>query len=361
MPVGDARGSLTGEGPIVRIGPREVHIADPDFFHDFHTSTPELDKDDNFYNAPTALVTVTDHRQHEHWRKSIERWYTPTAATLMEDRLHLTLTGLCRRLVTASDSGSPVNLSHALRPWSFDAMSLVYLGHDPGLRLREDYGRDINLAYRGFTRFYSFLRHLPFAKAVLRLANFAHARTNILPYRMRLWAKFETVAPPFPEILDASFHSFLLILSFRLSRVDPFILPIPCQHFYLALLFLFLGLTVVRDQVILERARHVHANRDSWTKQGEGILHHILQDQPGKDLTSLQYDIVGNILAGTEAVANALLTIFFHLAGRRELRERLQNELVDVPTGENGVVSYKALCRLPFLVSPPRHGPGRRS
>jgi hypothetical protein len=80
----------------------------------------------------------------------------------------------------------------------------------------------------------------------------------------------------------------------------------------------------------------------------ESILYKVLDSNLSaayKSPEAMQNDIIGNVLAGTEAVANALLTISTHLIACPEDCRRLRLEL-QANTKTKGSQSEK----LPFLV-----------
>ena len=62
---------------------------------------------------------------------------------------------------------------------------------------------------------------------------------------------------------------------------------------------------------------------------------------------SLEYEAVGNIVAGTEACANVLLTITYHLNELDVVRERLVKELQQI----GHQADFATLKQLPYLVS----------
>jgi cytochrome P450 len=91
-------------------------------------------------------------------------------------------------------------------------------------------------------------------------------------------------------------------------------------------------------------------------EHGNSILYNVLKSEMDPDQKTLSYlenEILGNILAGTEAVANTMLTIMFHLARSPSSRELLRLELQK----ENGEEDVD-LNKLPVLVC---RYPGHRS
>jgi cytochrome P450 len=80
----------------------------------------------------------------------------------------------------------------------------------------------------------------------------------------------------------------------------------------------------------------------------ESILYKILTrdlDPTLKTPDAMQNEIIGNILAGTEAVANALLTITFHLLQSPGDCRRLKVELQNQPTGGESPFKVRTTLR----------------
>jgi hypothetical protein len=95
--------------------------------------------------------------------------------------------------------------------------------------------------------------------------------------------------------------------------------------------------------------RIFHSTTAKSTLYRESILYKVLNSNLSaayKSPEAMQNDIIGNVLAGTEAVANALLTISTHLITFPEDCRRLRLELQANPKTK-GSQSEK----LPFLVS----------
>jgi cytochrome P450 len=99
----------------------------------------------------------------------------------------------------------------------------------------------------------------------------------------------------------------------------------------------------------MDPATRVFADYTCGSKLLEkSILHKVLGSDidSEKSLAGMQDEIVGNILAGTEAVANTLLTISFHLIRSPKDCDKLRLELREQNTGENMCIE-----KMPVLVS----------
>jgi hypothetical protein len=149
------RSSLTGKGPIVRIGPSEVHIADAFFHSNFEKNYRGVRKDPWIYNvglngATGVLVEERRHRNHraalgsafnEKFAKEIPHLITMYVKQLMEQLIH--------RTKASSKEQGLVNISDVFRSLSRDVISSIFVGEREGLLNRPDLGHSALETYRG--------------------------------------------------------------------------------------------------------------------------------------------------------------------------------------------------------------------
>ena len=116
----------SGAGSIVRIGPNEVHIHDPDFFDEFYNVTSRLDKDAWYYSftaskdAGFGTANVDLHRAR---RKAMSRFFAASAISDLESSSREKVSKLCQRLRELRDESKPVNLSNAFRCLAADSVT----------------------------------------------------------------------------------------------------------------------------------------------------------------------------------------------------------------------------------------------
>jgi hypothetical protein len=113
-------------GPIVRIGPNEVHIHDPEFFDEFYNVTSRLDKDGWYYafvgskDAGFGTANVDLHRAR---RKAMSRFFATSVISNLESSSREKVSKLCQRLRSMREEGKPVNLSNAFRCLAADSVT----------------------------------------------------------------------------------------------------------------------------------------------------------------------------------------------------------------------------------------------
>jgi hypothetical protein len=183
-------GGLTSTllGPIVRIGPREVHVDDLPFFKSVHTM-PKVKKDARHYHiASTATVTIHDNKQHHIRRRAISSFYNVGP---VEARYKQCISETTSGFLDELKRNKEVNMSQLCRAWAFDTMMRIYLDHDPEHRKAEDYGLRTHWASRDFIKAYAALSILPDV-LIRNIPNVSRAQW-FLPNRVRLWYRFVAV------------------------------------------------------------------------------------------------------------------------------------------------------------------------
>lgn len=165
---GNERGGLglnaTRAGPIVRIGPNEVHIKDPDFFDEFYNVTSRLDKDPWYYafvasqDAGFGTANVDLHRAR---RKAMSRFFASSAISNLESSSKEKVLKLCRRLQQMRQDGRPVNLSNAFRCLAADSVTDYCLPKGFDLLDSVDFADDYNKQARTISAIAAWHRHIP--------------------------------------------------------------------------------------------------------------------------------------------------------------------------------------------------------
>ena len=92
-------------GPIVRIGPNEVHIVDPEFYHVLYVSGSQKRNKDHFiydgFGQPDALLETGDHDLHRMRRAALNPFFSTQAISRMGSVVHDKLERLCAKLEEA--------------------------------------------------------------------------------------------------------------------------------------------------------------------------------------------------------------------------------------------------------------------
>ncbi|KAL2424332.1 Cytochrome P450 monooxygenase [Exophiala dermatitidis] len=151
-------------GPIVRIGPNEVHIKDPDFFDEFYNVTSRVDKDPWYYafvgsqDAGFGTANVDLHRMR---RKAMSRFFATSAISNLESSSRQKVAKLCQRLEEMRKGGKPVNLSNAFRCLAADSVTDYCMPRGFDLLDSIDFAEDYNRQARTISYIAVWHRHIP--------------------------------------------------------------------------------------------------------------------------------------------------------------------------------------------------------
>jgi cytochrome P450 len=104
-------------GPIVRINPEEVHIADPDFYDVIYAgSSQKRDKWDwfcNQYGIPESTFATVEHDQHRVRRGALNPFFSKAKVRSLQPLIQGVASNLLSRLEEFQVSGEPMTISLA--------------------------------------------------------------------------------------------------------------------------------------------------------------------------------------------------------------------------------------------------------
>lgn len=138
-------------GPVVRINPHEIHIDDPDYYHEFYSSSKKLKKYPWYYKVSGVSDVSFGTEDHEMHRQRIgiyRNLFSLRSIHAFQPNIQLYIKRLCQKFDEHSASQIPLNVSHAYRCLTSDTItSYIGLGHGPLLE-------DVNLgkSYREYAR-----------------------------------------------------------------------------------------------------------------------------------------------------------------------------------------------------------------
>ncbi|EFY97821.2 Cytochrome P450 CYP5336A1 [Metarhizium robertsii ARSEF 23] len=153
---------LHGEyGPIIRISPYELHVADAKFFDTLYRMEGRWDKYSWTYDAFGAkgsTVFCSDHHVHKARRRAIAPFFSKANVLDRQALLHRNVGKLCRRL---SDlSGTAVNLGAAISAFTRDNANEYIIGKAYNELDLEDFGIGLSIASQGAGMFWRATKHI---------------------------------------------------------------------------------------------------------------------------------------------------------------------------------------------------------
>ena len=117
----------TSVGPVVRISPDEIHLADPENYEKlYHIGSKAPSKAPYFYDAfglKTAAFGTTSNELHRIRRSAISPSFSPKAVLQLEDIVQEKTAKLIARMKYLFDRGKAVDLHHGFRALSVDIIT----------------------------------------------------------------------------------------------------------------------------------------------------------------------------------------------------------------------------------------------
>lgn len=113
-------------GPIVRINPDEVHLANPARYDEIYHMGTKYSKAPIFYNAlcvPSSTFGTPPNDIHKIRRGAMNPMFSRQKVLEMERIVQEKARKVCKRMQDGIDLGTPVDLHHAFRAVSVDVIS----------------------------------------------------------------------------------------------------------------------------------------------------------------------------------------------------------------------------------------------
>ncbi|KAL8803889.1 MAG: hypothetical protein Q9200_006034, partial [Gallowayella weberi] len=118
-------------GPIIRIGPNEIHINDPEFCDQIYSLQGRWDKDpafvNQFDNTDSAFGTIP-HELHRIRRRAFNNFFSKQKIVSLEPMIQSIVDKLCERLESYSGTGKEVPIRHAYECLTNDVVMEYALG-----------------------------------------------------------------------------------------------------------------------------------------------------------------------------------------------------------------------------------------
>ncbi|KAJ5784893.1 uncharacterized protein N7503_010105 [Penicillium pulvis] len=278
-------------GPIVRIDPNEVHIADPYFYSEIYA--PKLrDKDPRFVrlgDIQGSMLFTVGHNLHASRRAVLQNFFSKMSILGLESMIQKKVDKLAQRMKMAYQAGTVFNLDAAFAAIASDVIgeyaygfSLDYLDH-------EDFGNEIRDSMLSILSLSHLMMFFPIPLSVVKavpkqlLQKFSPALANILYVR----------------------------------------------------------------ELVLEQAKFA-LKESGKGGSGKKTIFEALADPslPPEERapTRIRDEALSLLNAGTETTAGILRAIFFHLLHDKTKLLNLRNELEQSPSA-----SFAELERLPYM------------
>ncbi|KAI1393512.1 cytochrome P450 [Hypoxylon trugodes] len=114
-------------GPIVRITPRELHIADPTFYNEIYAGNPHRIEGDYRFTRSTgvtkSMFAAVDHDLHQARRSNLTKFFSKRSISDIQPIIQDKVERFIKRLEDSSKDGSPANLSTLSAAFTADTIS----------------------------------------------------------------------------------------------------------------------------------------------------------------------------------------------------------------------------------------------
>lgn len=123
-------------GPVVRVGPDEIHVDDPEFYAEFAgTSTKRRNKSTTWYwfsgmkqNIGVAAFATLDHDHHALRRGAMNGFFSKRKVQELEERIRSHVRKMIERLMESKKAGEVVNLMYLTSALTLDVITEYSFG-----------------------------------------------------------------------------------------------------------------------------------------------------------------------------------------------------------------------------------------
>ena len=164
-------------GPIVRISPNEVHIADKDFYDTLYGSSLKLDKDPWLSNSHPSTMGTAGHDLHHIRRKVLNPYFSAQRVTEIQGLIIEKIEKLCDLLRARRTSGTPVNMGEAYRAMTLDIITEYVMTRSFDYLDKTDLGGP----------WYKMIRNGSASQVLMNQFGWILPLMQSLPYKMAIW------------------------------------------------------------------------------------------------------------------------------------------------------------------------------
>jgi len=311
------------KGPVIRIAPNEVLLADPEHYDKIYSMTSKFTKDSEFYllvGAPWTVFSTIPNDMHKRKRGVLNPFFSRRSVLAQEDIVQTKVGILCDRLEADSRKGVATDLGTGLRAMAVDVLTEYAFGADNCFRSveREDFGMWFNQLMLGVTPQMYLLRIMPWLQKPMQ--------------GMPLWLA-QKINPLVTGLLGAIDKARSQIQQV-VKEVDAGMIPAKPTIFH-----------TILDP---DADYYAHGLLPGGGKRWTPPVGHLIDEAFG--LTGASSDTTGNIIA---------ICMFFSLE-KEGIRRKLCAELEAAFPGADGTAGrlsdYQTLEKLPYLTAVVKEG-----
>lgn len=280
----------------MRVGPREIHIRDSNYYDEIYTSNARRREKDIHYVAQfdlegTAFASITT-ETHRQRRAPMEKFFSKQAITNIEPIIQKSIQQLSERIRGAYQSHQVVSLDAAFAGLTSDIIHEYALGIDSGNLDQEDFNESVRDGVNALFKMSHVIHFFPILQTIV----------NSLP----LWA---------------------------LQKISPYAFALVSQK------------TSIRHRVIdALNGKQTGKSPVIESLAGANVPIHL------RGLERLTNEGFSMIIAGTETTARSLSVGIYHILSDNRVQTKLREELRSVMPTPESYPTWNQLEQLPYMV-----------
>ncbi|KAM7183941.1 Cytochrome P450 [Naviculisporaceae sp. PSN 640] len=300
-------------GTAIRLGPNEIHIYDPRYFHTLYSLNTQFYKDPTMHRvlgAPASTLVEADPVKHKARRQPLESLFSRQSVLKLEPMLLAKLDLACSRFREMYAAGKPVKVEWALKSLSFDMVSEFCFGQSLGALYHDDFMSDPVQVFRSYLNSLHIIKAFPFVR--------------VLSQSLPLWLarRVNTTVARGKELEI-----------FVKTRVQLFVTA-------------YEGGSRPSFPTLMERLLTANAKQ-----QQSGLGKDINTNQQWKSNDNLRDEVLTMISAGTDTTGVSALVGLFNVIHHPHIQKRLLEELKTVLPNPNDTAPFTVIEKLPYLTA----------
>ncbi|KAI3615269.1 benzoate 4-monooxygenase cytochrome p450 [Moniliophthora roreri] len=296
-------------GPVVRVGPNELHFSDPAAYADIYSSPAKLPKDPHIYKVhafglPSNVFTEVDPKAHAVLKSMLGSFFSRQGILKLEGVIQDQINKLLSQLIQ-NHKTTPANMKYAFRAATFDIITRYTFRTNLDMTSYPSFKHPIMLTIDGRIRTKWVFRHFPFL----------------------VWLS-KSVPKWLSGVLIPASTSQLGALQDMGQLVDE----------------------------ALRNANKQEAEEDQYEKGDQDVFYTLIRNAGTKyrHVITREYLVSEGMdlrLAGSGTVANACTIGSRYLVKHPEVRRKLQTELDEVWPDKDQPMPLERLEKLPYLTA----------
>ncbi|KAI1430777.1 cytochrome P450 [Xylaria sp. CBS 124048] len=185
-------------GPVVRIGPNDVSISDPDFIDDIYASRPghKRDKNPKYVRAlgiSTSIGGSVAHELHRSRREALNPFFSPQRIHRLDSDLMDKVAQVESHFQKARDSGQVLDLLDLYFAFCNDVVNKYCFGNDPNLLQHLPVARLRRTKVASVLGSVKIMLHFSWVRSILQMLPQKSGAGDMMMFRRHVRAKIDEV------------------------------------------------------------------------------------------------------------------------------------------------------------------------